>query len=111
MKIESGYKDPHQVVDYEFTFHNGLTWSTTIDPTIGDTVDFDSSPGQVVIKFVEKPSKTDHTTKVPPETNTLFMSHILMIRKCERTIIPMTPDQLDEFQKSLFRMSNTPNQS
>jgi hypothetical protein len=97
----------HTVEDFDIQLSNGTFMSITVDREAGDTVDWDTSPLVAKFHLSEKPSPTDLDVKMPAEDLTVFVSHIISVTRRTRTVVPVSPEQKDEFRKTLHKLSGT----
>ena len=107
MIIYSSDIEPYNVEDYDITFQNGLTMPITVNAKVGDTVDFDTSPLTTIFHIKEQPSAMDPKLIIPSEDITIFMSHVIAIHHRTRQVIPPTPEQRDEFQRTIHELATT----
>jgi hypothetical protein len=106
MIINSAY-DTREVEEYDFTFDSGLFMSITVDKEAGDTIEFASSPMATQFKLVSKPSPTDPRGRTTPEELTIFMDHVVAVQSRKRSVTPVSPEQKEDFQKTLIQLSKT----
>ena len=107
MIINSTAGEPRIVTDYDITFTNGLCVSVTVDLDAGDIVDYTHTPLATIFRLSEKPSPTDPRTTLPSEEITIYIGHVLTIQSHKRTINPLSPEQREEFNQTIHRLSNT----
>ena len=96
MIINNPLPSPHTVLDYDFTYTNGLGQTITVDEAAGDTVDWHTSPLTVIFRMASKPSPINPKQTIPSEEMTIFLAHILVVRKSTRLITPPTTEQKEE---------------
>lgn len=92
------------VYDYDFAFDNGNGQSITIDPTLGDTIDFTDKTIEVV--FAPKPSKTNPTVTLNREEVTFYLPKIVYIQKRERQLTDLSAEQKLLWEKELKKHIN-----
>ena len=107
MRIDNPTPEPVLYEDYDITFANGMTLPISISKSLGDTVDFDTSPLSVIFHLAEKASPSDDEVRIPPEDITIFMTHVLSIARRTRTIIPPTQEQKDQFRQAYHQLNKT----
>lgn len=95
------------VDDYDFIFTSGLIKPVTIDPTLGDTIEFISEG--VVINIKERPSLSDPSESISAEDITIFAKHLICIEHRKRQVEELTPEQKYEYQRTFQEMSKTIN--
>lgn len=96
---------PHIIEEYEILFSNGVMWPVTLDKDRGDEVEF--TEHAVEFHLAEKPSLSDPDKKIPSEDITIFTKHIAMINHRQREVMPPTPDQQEDFRKTLHKLHST----
>jgi hypothetical protein len=93
---------PRIVKEYDFTFSSGQFTSIPIDEAAGDIIEF-SHPQLVKIHLAERASKVDGS-KIPAETVTLFLSHVVLMQERTREVTQLTKEQQKEWNKTLQEM-------
>lgn len=93
------------VHDYDYTFTTGLFLSVTVDETAGDQMS--SSGDKVYFIIAEKPSPADPKVTIPAEDITIHTNHIVSVQHRSRIVTPPSPEQREEFQKTIIAMSQT----
>ena len=83
--------------------------SIPVNESLGDMVDWDTSPLTVIFHLSAKPSVTDSETMLLPEEITIFMNHVISIHKRHRTVQPTTPEQKASFKDVVVQMSKSVN--
>lgn len=107
MIINTITEDPKVLLEYDFQFANGLAVTWSVDPVIGDSVDWDTSPLAVTFKLSEKPHPTDPDAKYPAEETTIFLSQVLFITKRSRILMPQSPEEKAAWRTTLHNLSKT----
>lgn len=98
---------PHILTDYDVISTTGVTLPITIDEDAGDHVDWSTSPLSVTFHLSERTSPTDPDAHFAAEDITVFLGHVLSITKRRRTVMPLTPDQKDEWSKVMHQLHKT----
>lgn len=102
LRIEHPDPEPYEVEDYDFIFANGMQHSQSVAKTLGDTVDWDTSPTAVIFNLAEKPSPSNPDGKIPSERLTVLLTHVIMISRRTRTVTPPTFRERDLFQQQML---------
>ena len=107
MNIISYVDEPRYVDEYDFTFDNGLFLTVIVDRDAGDTID--TAGNDIVFQKASRPSLSDAKVLVPAEEITVSRRHLIMVQKRSVLQTNPTPEQKDEFQKTLHKLSATVN--
>lgn len=89
----------HIVWDYEFMFASGMMLPLTVNPSAGDTIEFNDK--YITVNLKEKASLTDPTQTIPAEVITIFVNHLATNHHRIREVTDMTPEQRVEWTKTL----------
>lgn len=87
------------VFDYDFVFIHGVALPLTIDPNLGDKIDFED-PNVVTVHLVAKTSPLTSGQNLPAEEVTIFKDKIISIQRRQREIFPLTPEQELELEQT-----------
>lgn len=93
------------VTDYEFIFEGGIVMPVTLDPSTGDTIEWGDQI--IFINLAPKPTIADPTKFIPREEVTIYRTKLLSTQKKSREILPIQPDQRDEWVKTVQELSKT----
>lgn len=107
MKIFHPDPKKRTIDDYDFSFSNGMMRPVSLDKEAGDTVDFDTHPGAVLIHIVGKPSPIDPSLSTPPEDITLFTQHLLTVDHRIREVEDLTFEERLAWNQTFQEMSKT----
>jgi hypothetical protein len=91
------------VIDYEFVYDQGMSFSMTLDTEAGDTIEF--TPLTIEIKLVAKPSLNDPTKTLPAEDISIYLSKVASIRKVSRQMILLTDEEKLNWQRDFKSMT------
>jgi hypothetical protein len=94
-----------KVDDYDFLFDSGFLLPLTVDPSLGDTIEF--SDVGVKINLVGKPSTTDPDQFTPPEDHTIFTRHLCAVTHRVREAPVVTKEQKTEWVRTIQEISKS----
>lgn len=104
MKIDSPL-EPKVVIDYDFTLEGGIGIPLVIDPTLGDSIEFGDQEVKVFLKG--RPTLLDKTKFLAPDEVKISRSKILAYHRREREVLPLTPEQQAEWDKTVQEFGKT----
>lgn len=94
------------VIDYDIIFVSGLVVEPiTIDPLAGDTITFEDHA--ILVHLHPKSSINDPDITLPGTDFTIFTKNLALVKKMEREILDLTPDQKFEWQKTIQELNKT----
>lgn len=103
MNVETS-SEPKLIEEYEIATLGGLVMPVTIDEKAGDT--FLELNDRLVIHLSSKTSMHDSTKRLPSEDITIYKQHVISINHRVREVLPLTPEQQYQFQKTVQEMTS-----
>lgn len=94
--------NPKLVYDYDFTLEGGIGIPLTIDPTLGDSIEFGVEDIKVILKG--RPTLQDKDKFLAPDEVVIHRIKVLAYHKREREVLPLTPEQQAEWDRTLQEM-------
>jgi hypothetical protein len=108
MKILTG-PDTRIVLDYDFTFVHGMSLPVTVDPEVGDTIQF--NPDTIIVNLVAKPGVAGATDKLPPELVTISRQYLAVMQERKREVRNITPEEQAITDALIAKMNSLPGPS
>lgn len=91
------------VLDYDFSFSNGMRLPITVDLELGDTVE--DKDGKLVICLTSKPSSVNPDVMMPAETITIFLDKVSAIVFRQRKQLVTSPDEALGMKRLIHEMA------
>lgn len=96
------------VIDYEFSFANGMRLPITVDVGLGDSVD-EKEEGILTISLVAKPSAVDPDVMLSEETITIFKKQLSAVIFRKRKQLVSSPEERLEMKRLIHQMAKSIN--
>lgn len=104
MQIETPILEK-DVVDYDFTFQNGVKFPATLDENLGDYVVDEGE--RFKIYLAEKPKLSDPDTVMPAETAYIYKTNLLALVVRKRKQRLFTPEEQFDLKSYVMAASKT----
>ena len=86
------------VTDYDFICLSGLVLPVSVEPALGDTIEF--SPDEITIYLAPRPN-SDGKTLTPAENLILYKRNIISYQFRTKEVEALTPEQKAEWNKTI----------
>lgn len=90
------------VEDYDIESITGNSLSVIIDASIGDTISFTDTT--IDIYLASRQSRIDPANVSPPETTSVNRAHVFAVRRRERKVPNLNPEQQAEWSRTFQEM-------
>ena len=96
----------HDVIDYDFSFTNGVRSTTTLIPALGDSTN--ELQDRYTVVLTSKPNPINPEEMMPKEEVSVFKSNITVVIKRERKQRSPSVDELIDIKAAYGQMAREP---